>query len=436
MLASRFQTIVICAFGLFTAIAGQTHAESASPPSPAPAVEVTPRGGLPNVLAKLKEGKEVRIGYLGGSITAAPGWRVQTLQWFKSEYPNAKVSEINAAIGGTGSGLGAFRVGEHVLKHKPDLLFVEFAVNDGGTPRESIHRSMEGIVRQTWKADPDTDICFVYTFSEPMLKTVQAGRFQPSASAMEEVANHYQIPTIHMGLEVARLEKEGKLVFKSTDKDADTAAGKIVFSTDGVHPLPETGHKLYTEAIVRSFAKINGVGTPAPHSLGAPLTPDNMENARLVPITQDMLKGAWEQLDPNKDGPAKSFASRVPSLWKATEPGASLEVTVKGTVLECYDLLGPDCGSLDIWINGEKKQPLNRIDGYCTYLRLANFRVVNLPQASTTTVKIQLTDRSPDKKNILFPHNRGDLEKNPAKYAPNSWYLGGLLVIGEVKPGM
>ena len=64
-----------------------------------PAVECTVRGGLPNVLAKWKTGKEVRIGYLGGSITAAPGWRVKSLKWLQEQYPAAKISEINAAIG-------------------------------------------------------------------------------------------------------------------------------------------------------------------------------------------------------------------------------------------------------------------------------------------------------------------------------------------------
>jgi AcrR family transcriptional regulator len=40
----------------------------------------------------------------------------------------------------------------------------------------------------------------------------------------------------------------------------------------------------------------------------------------------------------------------------------------------------------------------------------------------------------PDKRAILFERNRPDLEKNPAKYAADSWYVGGLLVFGEAKP--
>ncbi|MGH7968400.1 MAG: SGNH/GDSL hydrolase family protein, partial [Limisphaerales bacterium] len=239
-----------------------------------PAVECRERGGLPNFVAKLKRGGEVRIAYLGGSITAQEGWRPKTLNWFREKFPAAKVTEINAAIGGTGSDLGVFRLRHDVLEHKPDLLFVEFAVNDGGAPPEQIYRCMEGIVRQTWKNDPATDICFVYTLAGNMLETLQQGRFPHSASAMEKIADYYSIPSIHMGLEVARLEKAGKLVFKG-DKphnEVERAAlgGRILFSPDGVHPYTDSGHQLYLEAVVRSFSKIENVGKPGPHTLPSP----------------------------------------------------------------------------------------------------------------------------------------------------------------------
>ena len=68
------------------------------------AKECRPRNGLPNFLAKANTpGAEVKIGYLGGSITAQSGWRPKTLAYFQKTYPQAKFSEINAAIGGTGS---------------------------------------------------------------------------------------------------------------------------------------------------------------------------------------------------------------------------------------------------------------------------------------------------------------------------------------------
>ncbi|MGA1338735.1 MAG: SGNH/GDSL hydrolase family protein, partial [Opitutales bacterium] len=91
----------------------------------AEAQEVRARGGLPNFFLKAQTtGAEVKIGYLGGSITAQNGWRVQTLAHFKKAYPQASFAEINAAIGGTGSDLGVFRVKQDVLSQGPDLLFV------------------------------------------------------------------------------------------------------------------------------------------------------------------------------------------------------------------------------------------------------------------------------------------------------------------------
>ena len=180
------------------------------------AKECRPRNGLPNFLAKANTaGAEIKIGYLGGSITAQPGWRPKTLAHFQKTYPQANFSEINAAIGGTGSDLGVFRLKQDVLDHKPDLMFVEFAVNDGGASPEQIFRCMEGIVRQTWKALPECDICFVYTLTESLAPAMLEGKFQRSASAMEKIADHYGIPTIHMAMEVAKLAKEGKLVWKA-----------------------------------------------------------------------------------------------------------------------------------------------------------------------------------------------------------------------------
>lgn len=131
---------------------------------PVKAEHFQPRDGLGNVLEKLRKGERVNIAYLGGSITAANGWRVKTREWFQEEFPEADIHEIHAAIGGTGSDLGVFRVQRDALRHEPDLLFVEFAVNDGGASPERIWKAMEGIVRQTWAADPTTDICFVYTY--------------------------------------------------------------------------------------------------------------------------------------------------------------------------------------------------------------------------------------------------------------------------------
>lgn len=396
------------------------------------AIECHPRSGLPNFRAKIEAGQHVKIGYLGGSITAAPGWRVQSLEWFARQFPKAKFEEINAAIGGTGSDLGVFRLFNDVLRHNPDLLFVEFAVNDGGASVEQIHKAMEGIVRQTWRHNPRTDLCFVYTLSEPMLGDLRAGQMQRSASAMEELADRYHIPSIHFGVKVVQLEKSGELVFKAPKPENLSEAMPIVFSTDGVHPHVETGHKLYTAAIERSWPAIRDAGTePLEHVLPDPLRSDHWEQACQIEITPNMLRGPWKKLAAD-DPLGKRFQRNLPDLHQAMEPGAVLEFTIDGTAVAIFDPLGPDGGQVSVQIDDRKPETRNRIDAYCTYHRLSKLAVAGEFPAGLHRVRIELTSVRLDKRNILFEHNRADFDQHPEKYAPQTWYAGSLLVIGRV----
>jgi lysophospholipase L1-like esterase len=409
------------------------------PPS-VEAVECRPRGGLPHFFAKAKQGGELRVAYLGGSITAAPGWRVQSLAWLKERFPQVSFREINAAIGGTGSNLGAFRVGQDVIAGRPDLVFVEFAVNDGGTAPEQIKATMEGIVRQIRLADPTTDICFVYTLSDWMVPDLRAGLFQRSASAMEEVADHYGIPTVHFGVEVARRLAAGTLVFKGEKPTPfDPATDPMLFSTDGVHPLVETGHKLYTEVLVRSLEHMQQAGSnDGQVDLPAALRADNWEQARLVPITAAMVDAGWQRVGPADDPLAKRFENRMPVLWRANAAGATLrfqvripvEEGVQGRQVAIYDLIGPGGGTVDVRVDDRPAKQVARIDGYCTYWRIATLSLGLLP-AGDHEVTVTLTAEAPKKRDILFERNRSDFEQHPEKYSPNQWYASAVLIFGE-----
>ena len=399
----------------------------------APAVECHPRGGLPNVLSKLDAGEAVRIAYLGGSITAQPGWRPKTLAWFGAEFPQARVSEINAAIGGTGSALGVFRLKHDVLDHEPDLLFVEFAVNDGGAPPDQIYRCMEGIVRQTWKHDPTTDICFVYTLTGNMLQTLQEGHYPRAATAMERIAEHYAVPSIHMGIEVARLKKEGRLIFKGrkpkTDEEKAALGDKILFSPDAVHPYTDSGHQLYLEAIRRSMAQIRAQGKVGPHRLGPPFVADNWEAARMIPLSRAKLSAGWEKLDPSVDGIAKRFSGRLPELWKANRPGETVTFRVRGSVVRIYDLLGPDCGQITIQVDGRPAYVKPRFDAYCTYHRLAYLVVGKALSDDVHEITLTIHPDQPDKVAILS--RRSERMDDPARFDDTAWYAGAVLLVGE-----
>jgi lysophospholipase L1-like esterase len=397
-----------------------------------PAVECTVRGGLPHVFAQFREGADVNIAYLGGSITCQNGYRPKSMTWFREQYPDAALHESNAGIGGTNSTLGVFRLDNDVLRHEPDLLFIEFAVNDGGTDPAQIIKAMEGIVRKTWKANPNTDICFVYTLANNMIEDLQRGVYPRAASAMEAVADHYAIPSIHMGLQVALMEKEGTLLFKG-EKPSEPGAGPIVFSRDGVHPYEDTGHQLYVEAIIRSMQKIKTVSSAKPHRLITPLHPENFEQARIYPVTPNMLSGQWEDLTEvwaDKRWNA-GFRQPLPKIWKSTTPGATLTFSFTGTYAAIYDVIGPDCGQVVLQLDAAEKRTAPRIDSYCTYSRLSTLEIGNNLDNKTHRVEIVLDEQLPDKKAILATRNNAiDNEK---VYNEKAWYPGALLILGTLE---
>ncbi len=326
-------------------------ATSSYAPNPKTAEELRIRDGLPNFFAKLAKGGPVRIAYLGGSITAAEGWRPKSFAWFMAQYPHAELLEINAAISGTGSDYGACRIAADVLSKSPDLIFLEHRVNGGGGFEA---KSVEGIVRQVWTKDPRMDICLVYTISQGMLKELQAGNQTPFGAIMETVANAYRIPSIDLGVEIAKREKIGELVFKS---DA-TVAGKLVFSKDGVHPASE-GHDLYREVISRSMLAMQRAGQPHAHPLPTSLEPNCWETASLVPITRALLSPGWKAVEAKTDPIYREDLGRTDAMLrgavKCDQAGETITFQWNGTILGFSDI--PQGSGMEIEVSIDQAQP-------------------------------------------------------------------------------
>lgn len=403
-----------------------------------PAQECRPRAGWPNFFAKAATpGADLRIAYFGGSITAQAGWRPKTLAYFQQTFPRAKFSEINAAIGGTGSDLGVFRLKQDVLDHNPDLVLVEFAVNDGGAAPEQIFRCMEGIVRQIRRARPGCDIGFVYTLTEALAAPMLEGKFPRSASAMERIADYYGTPSIHFALEVAKLARAGRLVWKAplpkTDAEKQALGDKVVFAPDSVHPHPETGHELYLQAFVRAITPIRAAsGQPVAHLLPPAQTAANYERAQLLPITSAKASAEFVPLDMKSDPFGKSWAKRLPTLLRAEKAGATLSFRFKGTRCAIYDLLGPDGGQVRVTLDDRAPEVRPRFDAYCTYHRLSTLLIGTELADTVHTVTIELLAESPDKAKLLAQRNQKI--EHPAKYADLRFHPGAILLVGELLP--
>ncbi|MEI6500373.1 MAG: GDSL-type esterase/lipase family protein, partial [Armatimonadota bacterium] len=348
-------------------------------------------------------------------------------------YPNAKISEINAAIGGTGSDLGVFRCNQDVIAKHPDLVFVEFAVNDGGAPPANIWRAMEGIVRQIRAADPTIDICYVYTLALGFVPDYLKGMCNQSASADEMLAEYYGIPSINMALRTVQLEGEGKLIYTDAKDPAGNNLpvpdGMYVFTHDSCHPT-DAGHTMYTEVITAGLKEIEAVSKSGPRAMPAPWVVDNLEHAKLVPIEQYMLTPGWVKLNP-QEAPARNYVNFMPELWQADKPGEKLSFKFKGTTCRIYEVMGPDGANVNITVDGKASGPRGMFDSYCSWSRKASLSVAEgLPEA-VHEVTIEVLTEQPDRSSVT------NIEKtkpnfDPKKYDGTRFLASSIMLIGDI----
>ena len=414
------------------------------------AEEVRVRDGVGDLMRKIREGrKEIVVAYLGGSITAMNGWRNLTTDWLRKTYPGVTFREVHAAIGGTGSNLGVFRLGHDALRHNPDLLFVEFATNDGGARPEDIWRSMEGIVRQTWRKDPTTDVVFTYTITHSMMGDYGKGLCPRAASAMEQLADHYGIPSIGFGPRVAAEVKAGRLVMNMKDAEKETAVpvetperdkvisaklakeGKILFAKDGVHPAMP-GHEFYLKSIVNGFTQMkDSKPVDKTAKLARPFVENHMEAAKMVEIESGMLKGSWTKL-PAEDGKVRAFSNRMGDMWYAGTPGDTVKFRFKGSCCMMYDLLGPDGGQVWVTVDGKRSaKPAARFDSYCTYHRIATLHVFNGADG-VHEVEIEVDRDQPSRQPVAFRLKNPAVELAQAKYQGTKFWPAKIMLIGDL----
>jgi hypothetical protein len=314
--------------------------------------ELRIRGGLPNVFTKLNNKDTVRIAYLGGTISEANGWRLYGFDWFKSQFPKVHFIEINAAISETGSDFAACRLNHDILAKKPDLVFMEHRI-DGGGGFEA--QSVEGIIRQIWKYNPKTDICFIHPVTLDMISTIQDGRNTAFGAVMESIANKYNIPSIDLGVEIAKLEMAAELSMKSDLP----VAGKVWFSMDGVHP-GEAGHRLYTEIFTRSFTQMNKFAEVKDHIVPEATNKLNWEKTSLLPITEARLSSGWKTVNNQKDTIYCEGYKRTDGMLrgavKCDKAGESVRVYWNGTALGFSDI--PCRSGCKIEITIDKGKPI------------------------------------------------------------------------------
>ncbi|MGG7143145.1 SGNH/GDSL hydrolase family protein [Clostridium nigeriense] len=187
---------------------------------------------LAKVFEKTKRGEDITIAFLGGSITQGFNSTKQencyvskTYLWFKNTFSNINVSCINAGVGATGSIIGVHRVEKEVLSYNPDILFIDFAVNDKKTIYDKV--AYESLVRRVLSLDNPPAIIEIF-MSNFDGSNVQEQQIQ--------IGRKYNIPMISFRDAIHYEISKGSL------KWGDVA-------TDEVHPN-DYGHFIISELLI------------------------------------------------------------------------------------------------------------------------------------------------------------------------------------------
>lgn len=234
-----------------------------------PAQSLVVRNGLPHLRAKLDAGEPVTVAFLGGSITqngGAGGFVSMIPAWLEGRSLGVKVTTVNAGIAATGSDFGAKRIDRDVLVHRPDLVVVEFAVNDAA---RACTADMERLVRKIRLTNPPADILFIYTVMDWSLPKLERGSFPKSVQQHEQVAAQYGIATIALGYEAARKIRVGEWTWTN-------------FSADSCHPTPD-GYASYNHDLEAALPELLAAAKPASPVLPPSLTPGLIEYSPTVP---------------------------------------------------------------------------------------------------------------------------------------------------------
>jgi lysophospholipase L1-like esterase len=244
------------------------------------------RNRLSKVKRKLQTG-QLTLGFIGGSITAdsrvMANWPESVARWFVETFPKVRFTVENAAIGATGSDLAVFRADRDLINHQCDLIFIEFAVNDYNTPTEQRMRAREGLIRKLL-ADGRSELVFVYTYCQKMYEDMSQGKVPASIAEFEELAEHYGISTVWVGLHAWREVKKGRMTWDE-------------WLPDGLHPT-HRGSLSYGQCVIDYLEKegltaLDAESDVIDKPLATPLNVNHWGQVDTLPFDEVQLEGPW-----------------------------------------------------------------------------------------------------------------------------------------------
>jgi lysophospholipase L1-like esterase len=353
---------------------------------------------LKAVIEKAEAGGEVTIAYIGGSITegddAVPYsncYAAKFYEWFKAAYGNGRdtVRYINAGMSGTPSDLGLMRYNHDVLDMAaapPDLVFIEFAVNDGEDTTNG--KAYESLIRRILKAENKSAVVLVFTMTNSLWNL--ENRLKPLGLA-------YDLPMVSMLQALRPRFNSGEIT-----KDEYYAKGQEAHpSTMGYQIMADS--LAYLCKTVRAQKKNTAVekfpATPVYGSDFEDLIPLDSKTD-IAGITIDA--GSFSFTDTDTGAFLWNKNQKLPNNWKhdglKSENDDPLVVTAvcKNFIL-AYKWIGSwtsaykNGGKAEVYVDGKLVNTLNSINA-SGWNNPRTVLVFNNPVAAEHTIRIQMAD--------------------------------------------
>lgn len=264
-------------------------------------------------LEKYKSNQDVYIAAIGGSVTEGggpanykDGYFYQFARKLSDTYkrnPAAKTIINDAGLSGTSSALGCIRYQSDVvdcMNHTPDLLIIEFAVNDYQEPTYA--KGYESIIRQALLADEETAVIVLCV----------SANYGNSYAEKAPAASFYKLPIINM-------QKMMENTFqKNIIKNED-------YYTDTVHPKTQ-GHEIIADCIINLIQTLDNADEDSPVIVPAKSlkTPD-LGNLKRISGDDENVKiiaGGFNQIDNNTQQVKKTNSSAFPQNWHHPKNGS------------------------------------------------------------------------------------------------------------------
>lgn len=346
---------------------------------------------IKKALEKARRGEDTTIAFIGGSITQGAGavpinnqcYSYKIFEGFckmAGKGTDENIHYVKAGIGGTPSELGMVRYERDVLsngKITPDIVLVEFAVNDAGDETEG--ECYDCLVRKILNSDNKPAIILLFAVFSNDFNLQE--RLAP-------VGKGYNIPTVSVKDAVTKQ-------FYLTPETGRVVA-KADYFYDTFHPT-NLGHTIMADSVL-NLLKVQDESPMDEEDINVAAIPpvygDEFEKIRLIDKKDNPFKavidaGSFTGTDTDLQGVERNMdlftTPTFPNNWKheGNEKGDNepfkMDIECKALVILSKDSSAASDGIAEIFVDGSKALTINPHDvGWTHDNALIVFRKHNL----------------------------------------------------------